>query len=116
MDLFDNGEMEEFLLFILNFNMTLADSVTLVTCTKIQYICILFRGYVLHHSDLLYAVVKYTNPLTVETIVLGIDFYFFPVNLLLNQKHVMLHGMRKLYGFKNIQRTTRLIDLNKYLA
>ena len=35
MDLFDNGEPEEFLLFVLNFNTTLAASVTIETDSKV---------------------------------------------------------------------------------
>ena len=42
--LFDNGEPEEFLLFVRNFNMTLAASGTLEAGTKYQYLCTLFRG------------------------------------------------------------------------
>ena len=43
-DLFDNGDLEEFLLFIWNFNMTLEASGTLKGGTKIQYLRTLARG------------------------------------------------------------------------
>ena len=38
MSLFDNRDPEELFLFIINFNMTLEASVTLVAGTKIQYL------------------------------------------------------------------------------
>ena len=41
MSLFDNGEPEEFLLFVRNFNMTLAESGTLEAGAKIPYLCTL---------------------------------------------------------------------------
>ena len=44
MYLFDNGDPEEFLLFMQNFNTTLAASETLMTGAKIQYFCNIVRG------------------------------------------------------------------------
>ena len=44
MDLFDNGDPEEFLLFVQNFNINLAASGKLVTGAKIQCLCTLVRG------------------------------------------------------------------------
>ena len=44
MALFDNGEPEEFLLFIRNFNMTLETSGMLVAIAKIQHLLTLLRG------------------------------------------------------------------------
>ena len=41
MSLFDNGKPEEFLLFMCNFNMNLAESGTLNTGAEMQYLCIL---------------------------------------------------------------------------
>ena len=43
-DLFENGEPEEFLLFVRNLNMTLAASGTLATGAKNQYLCTIFSG------------------------------------------------------------------------
>ena len=43
MSLFDNGDPEDFLLFIRNFNMTLAASGSLEAGAKYQYLCILVR-------------------------------------------------------------------------
>ena len=44
MALFDNGEMEEFLLFISNFNTTIEESGTFVANANIQYLRTLLRG------------------------------------------------------------------------
>ena len=44
MDLFDNGDLEEFLLFVRNFNMAFAASGTLAADAKVQYLCPLVRG------------------------------------------------------------------------
>ena len=42
--LFDNGNLEEFLLFVCNFNMTLTTSGTLETGAKVQYRRMLVHG------------------------------------------------------------------------
>ena len=44
MSLFDNDEPEEFLLFVRNFNMTLAASGTLEAGMKYKYLLTLVRG------------------------------------------------------------------------
>ena len=71
MDLFDNGDPEEFLLFVQNFNMNLTASETLATESKIQYICTLVHGEALRQFYSLSADVEGVNPITVETIILG---------------------------------------------
>ena len=43
MYLFDNGDPEEFLMFVCKLNMTLAASGTLEMGTKYQYLCTLVR-------------------------------------------------------------------------
>ena len=48
MTLFDNGNPEELLLFIRNFNMTLEVSIALVSGANIQYLLTLVRGEALH--------------------------------------------------------------------
>ena len=57
-----------------------------------------------------------TNPFTVETIILGLASYYFPLNLLLKQKCVMRRRMSKPRGLKVKCYAARLIELNKYLA
>ena len=44
MALFDNGYLEEFLLFLLNFNITLLASGMPTIDAKVQYLCIIIRG------------------------------------------------------------------------
>ena len=51
MSLFDNGDPEEFLLFVRNFNMTLAASGALEAGAKIQYLRTLVRREALHQFD-----------------------------------------------------------------
>ena len=97
---FDNGDPEEFLLLIRNFNMNIAASGTLETAAKVQYLHTLLRGEALRKFDLMSADVESTNPLTVEAIILGLGTCFFTVNLLSNQKRAMRRGMRKTCGLK----------------
>ena len=47
MYLFDNGDPEELLLFVCNFNMTIVASGALEADVKVHYICTLVRGEVL---------------------------------------------------------------------
>ena len=60
MSLFDHGDMEEFLLFIRNFNMTLAATGTLEMGANIHYLRTLFQGEALHRFYLLSADVENT--------------------------------------------------------
>ena len=53
--LFDNGNPEEFLLFMKKINMNLAAPGALATGMKIQYLCTLVFGEALRQSDLLSA-------------------------------------------------------------
>ena len=55
MSLFGNGKQEEFLLFMRNFNMNLAASVTLETDSKIKYLRTIVHCEALHHFDILSA-------------------------------------------------------------
>ena len=59
---FDNGEPEEFLLFVHTFNINLVASGTLETGTKVQYIHLLFHGEELCQFESQYAYVESTNP------------------------------------------------------
>ena len=73
MDIFDNGEPQEFLLFVWNFNMTLAEEGNLVTGAKVQYLSTPVHGEALCQFDSLFSDMEGTNPLTVETAILGLD-------------------------------------------
>ena len=100
MTLIENGDPEGVLLFFRNFNMTLAAWEVLATDAKVNYMCDLFCGEALLRFELLYVDVEGTNPLTMKNIILGLDFYFFPMNLLSKKKRAMRLGMRKPRGLK----------------
>ena len=72
MFLFENGEPEDFLLFVHNFNITHASSGTLEVGVKVQYLRPLVCGYALRQVDLLSADVESTNLLTLENIIKGL--------------------------------------------
>ena len=61
--------------FFRSFNMTLAASGTLGTDSKVKYICTVVCGNSLRQFDLLSADTEGIKPLTVETIILGLDLY-----------------------------------------
>ena len=82
MNLFDNGDPEEFLLFIINLNVTLDASVTLVASANIQYFCKMVCGEALHHFDMLSSEVGITTSENLKSIILGLGTYSFPVNTL----------------------------------
>ena len=110
MSFFDNGEKEEFLLFVRNFNMTLAASGTLETVANIQNLRTLVFSEALCQFDSFSAEVKSTDTLDVEYIIKGLAFYFTPVNLL--KKKTMRCRMKKPRGLKVRRYAARLIDPN----
>ena len=69
MSLFDNGEPEEFLSFVRNFDTTLAASETLEVDANFQYLLTIFRGESLRQFDLLSADVESTETLNVDYII-----------------------------------------------
>ena len=69
MDLFENWDPGELLLFVCNFNMILDVSDILMAGTKIQYLCTLVRGEVLRQFDALYAEVESAIPETLSYII-----------------------------------------------
>ena len=77
MALFDNFDQEEFLYFVQNFNMTLVLSGTLAKGAKIQCLCSLVCVESLRQIEYFSSDMGGTNPLTVETIILGLVLYFF---------------------------------------
>ena len=77
MVLFGNGDPEEFLLFVCNFNMALEVSGTFKSGAKIQYIFTLVHGEILHRFDVLSAEVEGATPVTLASIVLVLVTYFF---------------------------------------
>ena len=89
---FDNVNLEEFLLFVQNFIITLVTSGTLAMGAKIQYLHTIVCGKLLRHFDLLYADVEGADPLTIKTIILGLALYCFPVNFLLKKKRANINN------------------------
>ena len=55
MSLFENVKPDEFLLFMHNFNMTIAASGTLEMGAKVQYLCRLVCGKALYQFESLFA-------------------------------------------------------------
>ena len=80
MSLLDNGEPEEFLLFVRNFNMTLAMPGTLVEGAKYQYLCTLVRREALRQFNSLSADVEGMETINVDYIIRGLAQYPPPVN------------------------------------
>ena len=77
MALFNIGNPEDFLLFVHNFNTTFEASVTLQAGAKVQFLCTIVRGEVLHQFDLLFDNIESSTPLTLESIILGLGVYLF---------------------------------------
>ena len=100
MSLFDNGDPEEFLLFVRNFNMTLAASRILDTGANIQYLCTIVRGEALRQFDLLFSDVESTETLNIEYIIKGLALCYPPLNSLSKKKSAMRRGMKKLSSIK----------------
>ena len=69
MSLFDNGDPEEFLLFVRNFNMTLVASEKLEMGVKVQYLHTLVCGEALCQFGLLYSDVESIGTLTLDYII-----------------------------------------------
>ena len=84
----------------------------LTTDSRVQYICTLVCGEALSNFDLLSADVEGRKNLVVETIILGVASYFYPVNSLLRKNRAMGHGVMKARGFKIWSYAARLNDLN----
>ena len=70
--LFGNGDPEEFLLFITNFNMNLKASGTIPAGANIQYLRALVRVEALRLFDTLSAEVRSTTPEYLTSIILGL--------------------------------------------
>ena len=93
--------------------MTIAFTGNLDTDAKVQYICTLVRGKPLRKFDLFsYDVENAYISLTVDYLLKGLAWYFFPVNLLTKQKRAMYRCMKKTRSLKVRRYSARLIDLN----
>ena len=95
MSLFDHGKPEEFLLFIRNFNTTLAVTRTVDIDVKIHYLCTLPHGEAFSQFDLLSTDMENTETLNVDYYIKGLALYFPPLNFLSKQRRAMRRGMKK---------------------
>ena len=77
MVLFYNGNPEESLLFISNFNMTLEASGTLAADVKVEYLCMLVHGESLRQFDAFSSELGSTTPENVMYVIFGLSTYFF---------------------------------------
>ena len=76
MALFENGDPEEFLLFVRNFQMTLKASGTLTASAKIQYIHTLLRGEALRQLEAFSIDMGSTTTTHLNQIILSLGTYF----------------------------------------
>ena len=86
MDLFDNGDLEEFLLLVQNFKMMLKALEMLADITKIQYLCTILCGKAPHQFDNFCAHVGGITSMHFRHIILGLGTYFPPVTPFTNKK------------------------------
>ena len=77
MALFENDELEDFLLLIRDLNMTLKESLIIVASAKIQYRCTLVHGEALHQFYMFYYELGSTTSENLKKIILGLGKYFF---------------------------------------
>ena len=75
--LFDNGDPEEFLLFVRNFQITLEASVLLTSSANIKSICMLLYVEALHQLGTLSVELVCTTMTHVNRIILVLGTYFF---------------------------------------
>ena len=115
MSLFDHGNMEDSLLFIHNFNMTLVVTGTLDMDANIQYLCTVFCGEALHQFDLFTADVENIETLNVDYYIKSLALYFSPVNSFSKKKCAMRRGMKKPRSIKVRRYVALFIDLNDCL-
>ena len=78
--MFENGKPDECLLFMRQFNRTLAASGTLEMVVKVQYLRTLVCGEVLHQFDLLSNNAEITETLNEEYIIKGLALKVSTVN------------------------------------
>ena len=94
MALFDNGELEEFLLFILNFKMTLNALGRLAATPKLQYLRKILHEEALHQFDTLCAQLGRMTIAHSNRALLGLGTYFPHMNALSKENRTMCRVMR----------------------
>ena len=111
-DFFDNGELEEFFLFVRNCQITLDDSVAIAASAKIQYHHTLLRAKELCQLDVLYVDVGSKTTTHLNRIIFGSVTYFFYINASSKQKRVVRQGMSNPQKLKVTLYDARMIKLN----
>ena len=106
MALFDNGNSEEFLLFIWDYNMTPEASGTLKSGIKIQFLP--YAGMLIH----VVCWGKKCYPRKHDVVYFRFRCVLFPINVTVKKKCAIRHGMRKPRGLKVSCCYDPLIDLN----
>ena len=96
--------------------MNFLESGTMYIGAGIKYLCTLVHGEALCQFDLFSADVEGAKPLTVETIILGLALFLFPVNFLLKQNCAMHHRMSNPHSLQVRLYAALLVGINKYLV
>ena len=114
MALFDNGNLEEFLLFVQNFQMTLEASGELTSSANIQYICTLLHGEALSKLDTLSVQIVIRTTAHLNRIILGLGAQFYSINVLSKQERAMHRRMRKPRKSKVRRYAACMSEINEY--
>ena len=115
MGFFENCDPKELLLFVQNFQMNLEASGMLAASAKIQYLATLLCGKFLHQLDIFSVEVVSTITTHLNRVVLVLGTYYFPVNVLSNQKRAMRRRMRNSRELKVIWYAAHMFKINEYL-
>ena len=113
MELFDNGDTEEFLMFIHNSQITLGVSGTLGASAKIQYLHTLLLGETLCQLGMLSVEVVSMTTTHLNRI---FRYVIFPINVLSNKKCAIIRGISNPRELKFRSYASCMINLNEYLA
>ena len=112
---FDNVNLDQFLSFIRDFNMTFEASGIITSGTRIQYLHTMVRGEALRQFYMLSSEVVSATSENLASIILGLSTYFFPINDLSKKKRVVRCRMWMPHVLKVRSYDDFLIDLDKYL-
>ena len=92
--LLDNGNTEEFLFFMQNFQIILEASGSLAGSSEIYYLLKMLCGGLLCKLDTFCVKVGSTTTAYLNRIISGIDTYCFPINAFPKKNHAMRRRMR----------------------
>ena len=112
MALFDNSDIDEFLLFVRKFQMALEDSGSPYDRTKIHYLFTLLHGEAIRQIYTLCVEVGSTTTTHLKHIILGLSTYFTPIHSLSRKKCTMRRRTRNPRELKVINHASRIIEIN----